>query len=732
MLRSPVLRLVRKPLPTLVRTRVRVSAKSKSSKRPKKESQSQNLVDYLPNTRSNDWISGFDTVTSTHYDTLGKLSSHSGPLKTIEGLQDIIEVALFELTESIYKSDFKHIKSPETDKKHMKFTLQQLEHDITNSLSSESSLQPVTLSHLLLPTPQTLPSTLYALLHPTPLITTFFKDIANKPEDQAYYLLEHAFKNQLTSISAHLTSPQDLRVDISNPAEWYPSARRLKRHLILHVGPTNSGKTYNALKRLRESNDGVYAGPLRLLAREVYNRFKSDGIRCNLITGEEVIHDLDEFGSKAPLSCSTVEMVSLNTDFEVAVIDEIQMIADEQRGSAWTNALLGVKAKEVHLCGEASVVPLIRRLAEITGDKVTVNEYERLGTLKVEKKPLMKSFDDLRKGDCVVVFSKKRILAYKAEIERTSRLKVGVIYGALPAETRTEQANKFNSGEYDVLVASDAIGMGLNLRIRRVIFDDHKKYNGNRKIDIPIPHIKQIGGRAGRFKVAPSGNTSTGAEPRNTEKDDEDDEAVGYVSAFTQDSLDYIRQCMAADTIMLKKATLWPSDEILSQYISEFPNNTPIQSIIRKFKSEVQRSSLFAIGSDSDILSMLEVLEHVRGMLMADLLRITTAPLSPRLPQFNSVLFEFAASVTNNQTLTCFDFKSLDFSVLEKKLLTIDDLSLMENLHKYLMVWLWMNNRYPSLFVNRESAIDVKNLIEDKIEDVLSGMNMKKLGGKAK
>ena len=252
--------------------------------------------------------------------------------------------------------------------------------------------------------------------------------------------------------------------DLRYPVEWYPSTRRVQRTIHLHVGPTNSGKTYHALKRLEQAESGLYAGPLRLLAHEVYVRLNAQGKSCHLVTGDE--RQIKEDEGTAMTSC-TVEMASMQQNMEVAVIDEIQMIGDKERGWAWTQALLGLKAKELHLCGEERTVPLIRELAAAVGDKLEVHNYKRLSPLKSMSTSLQGRYRDLRKGDCVVVFSRMGIHAMKATIERQTGKRVAVIYGSLPPETRTQQARLFNDpdNEYDILVASDAIGMGLNLYV---------------------------------------------------------------------------------------------------------------------------------------------------------------------------------------------------------------------------------------------------------------------------
>ena len=256
---------------------------------------------------------------------------------------------------------------------------------------------------------------------------------------------------------------QNQLADLRYPMEWYPATREIQRTIHLHVGPTNSGKTYHALKRLEQAESGIYAGPLRLLAHEVFTRLNAQGKPCDLVTGDEQVYKEAGLGPRM-ISC-TVEMVPLNTNVEVAVVDEIQMIGDSDRGWAWTQALLGLKAKEIHLCGEERTVPLIRELAASMGDQLKVHTYKRLSPLETMSTSLQGDLKNLRKGDCVVVFSRVGIHAMKTQIERITEKRVAIVYGSLPPEVRAQQASLFNDpdNDYDILVASDAIGMGLNL-----------------------------------------------------------------------------------------------------------------------------------------------------------------------------------------------------------------------------------------------------------------------------
>lgn len=282
---------------------------------------------------------------------------------------------------------------------------------------------------------------------------------AGHVDDIFPYFLRHARR-----MFPHLECMDDLRQisDLRTPANWYPHARRLQRRIVFHAGPTNSGKTYHAMERFMRAKSGVYCGPLKLLATEVYNKCNAAGTLCDLVTGEERKFGRADGEPSAHVAC-TVEMTSMANTYEVAVIDEIQLLRDPGRGWAWTRAFLGLLADEVHVCGEAGAAELLRRLCDTTGEVVEVRQYERLTQLTVESTALQ-TLDNVQPGDCVVCFSKNDIYAVSREIEARGK-EVAVIYGGLPPGTKLAQAAKFNdpTNACKVMVATDAIGMGLNL-----------------------------------------------------------------------------------------------------------------------------------------------------------------------------------------------------------------------------------------------------------------------------
>jgi ATP-dependent RNA helicase SUPV3L1/SUV3 len=154
----------------------------------------------------------------------------------------------------------------------------------------------------------------------------------------------------LENYSAEMHSAKKLREiadQIGNAHEWFPGAREMKRKVIYHGGPTNSGKTKNAIDALKLAKNGIYCAPLRLLALEVHDKLLAEKIMCNLKTGQE-----RQMSFNSTHTSCTIEMTDLRLKYDIAVIDEIQMIADKSRGHAWTNALLGLQADEIHLCGD--------------------------------------------------------------------------------------------------------------------------------------------------------------------------------------------------------------------------------------------------------------------------------------------------------------------------------------------------------------------------------------------
>ena len=296
--------------------------------------------------------------------------------------------------------------------------------------------------------------------------------------------------------------PKAIRTSLSllialNPKDEYPEARAMRRRFVLHLGGTNTGKTYAGFQRLIRAGTGIYLAPLRLLALEAQETLLDAGVDCSLSTGEE--EDLREGDTHM---AATAEKLSLERRYDVAVIDECQMIADPQRGYAWTRAILGVLAPEVHLCAAPEAKHLLIRLIESCGDTYEVQEHQRTTPLICMTHPI--DYQRVQPGDALITFSKVGVLSV-AEDLRQSGKEPAIIYGALPYATRRRQMEGFLEGRMKYIVSTDAIGMGLNLPIRRVIFMDTEKFDGVERRPLKPEEIRQIAGRAGRYGMYSKG-----------------------------------------------------------------------------------------------------------------------------------------------------------------------------------------------------------------------------------
>jgi ATP-dependent RNA helicase SUPV3L1/SUV3 len=256
------------------------------------------------------------------------------------------------------------------------------------------------------------------------------------------------------------------------------------------LGPTNTGKTHLAVERLCAHSSGVMGFPLRLLAREIYDRVVAikGPKEVALITGEERI---EPPGARWYLC--TAESMPVEREFAFAALDEAQLGADQERGHIFTDRMLHVRGREeTMILGSESLRPMIRKLlpdAEIiTRPRFSTLSYA--GAKKLSRLP---------PRSAIVAFSVEQVYAV-AELLRRLRGGAAVVMGALSPRTRNAQVAMFQSGEVDYLVATDAIGMGLNLDVQHIAFAGLSKFDGNRTRRLMVSEMAQIAGRAGRHQ----------------------------------------------------------------------------------------------------------------------------------------------------------------------------------------------------------------------------------------
>mmetsp|Transcript_4486 Transcript_4486/g.13608 ORF Transcript_4486/g.13608 Transcript_4486/m.13608 type:complete len:704 (+) Transcript_4486:161-2272(+) len=452
---------------------------------------------------------------------------------------------------------------------------------------------------------------------------------SKKPDEQGdgvflQALLRHARTNFRREYEQ--TVQEFFGTDLRLPHEFYPLAREKRRKIIYHHGPTNSGKTYSAVQALKGAKKGVYAGPLRLLAQESYDKLNRSGTYANLRTGQES----REVPFSTHLAC-TVEMLSVEEEYDVIILDEIQLLGDESRGHAWTRALLGANAPEVHVCGDSSALDIVKYIAELCGDDFEDHVYERRTPLSATEEGLSEDYSKLNKGDAVIAFSRQELFRLKNEIESKTDHKCCLIYGNLPPETRSKQARLFNdpTTEYTILVATDAVGMGLNLNIGRVVFTAMEKVHksGLKAAKLTPPHVRQIAGRAGR---------------------DGTYYPQGYATCFKNEDMTYFKWALDQPNEPLKQAGMVPTAEQLLEFKSRQAEDISFSTLLEKYAAVAKLENHFRLCEErlQIMKTIADLIEDEPRLSLQERVDFTLTPINlsfePLVKEFRRIVFEFA------------------------------------------------------------------------------------------
>ena len=406
----------------------------------------------------------------------------------------------------------------------------------------------------------------------------------------------------------------------TRPELEFPETLEMHRKFVLHIGPTNSGKTFQALERLKTAGCGVYLGPLRLLALEVYERMKESGVPCTMLTGQECIEE-----SESRITASTIEMADYDELYDVAVLDEAQLMSDTDRGHSWTKAVLGLKAREIHVCTSPAAVGVLKHLITLCQDTWEEHYYERKTDLICEEEAFHFQ-EDVQQGDALIVFSKKSVLDVAGRLEERG-VNASVIYGSLPPEIRRRQVHLFAEGRTKVVVSTDAIGMGLNLPVRRIVFLQTEKFDGTGRRPLRVSEIRQIAGRAGRFGIY----------------------GTGYVTAMGEEELAYIRENYELSEQPLTKVNLGFSQVLLD--IEE-----PLDEILRVWHS-VEPSEPFEKENVEEALFLYEKAYKVRNSIdgftnKRTLYRMITCPIDIKDHRVVSLWLTYCQTYSADVSLT--------------------------------------------------------------------------------
>ncbi len=471
--------------------------------------------------------------------------------------------------------------------------------------------------------------------------------------------------------------------------DTFQKARKLQRSVQLFVGPPNSGKTHAAFERLAQAHDGAYLAPLRLLALEGRDRLVARGVACALLTGEE---NVPSPGSG--LVSSTIEMVATNKPVDVAVIDEAQMIFDPSRGWAWTQAIVAVPANEVIIICSAYAVPAIENLLGLCGERCTVRHFPRKQHVDQLAHPV--AIGELVKGDAVVAFSRREVLSLRDQIAASGH-PVSVIYGALPPEVRRREAERFALGESDILVATDAIGMGLNLPIRRVLFSTLTKFDGVADRQLTESEVHQIAGRAGRFGMHEEGFTGvlTTAEPM-----------AGRV----------LKELLAKHPRAPRdfKAPVAPNGWHIDT-ISSRLHKTKLREVLGVFMQQLKLDDAhFAVAELEQMLELAEKLDASAAKLtLKERFIYAQAPVDTRTETQVQAFLDWSSSHAHSGRAGKPWF--LD---------DVDGASRLERMEQALRactLWLWLDLRFPGAYGHVENVLALRSQLNDGIERQLKG-----------
>lgn len=471
-------------------------------------------------------------------------------------------------------------------------------------------------------------------------------------------------------------------------AAHFRTARALNRRITLVTGPTNSGKSYTALNALAQAESGLALAPLRLLAHEFREALAARGVEASLATGEERI--------LVPGSrhlAATVEMCPFYNPVDVAIIDEAQMLFDTDRGAAWTAAIMGVPARHLYVLGAPDCIPMVRRIAELCGDPLDEISLERKSPLHAASQSVR--LTELSQGDALIAFSRREVLDLRAALMQHGR-RVAVVYGALSPEVRRAEAQRFNSGQADILVATDAIGMGLNLSIKRVVFASLRKYDGRETRDLSVQEVKQIGGRAGRFGKHEAG-------------------VVAVLSGAGSPT--FVRRQLEADAEMPEdlRPFVQPDVDIVKAVASEIGSQS-LYGVLSRIRRAVLRKDdpNYRLADMEQAFAIASALEGVETLDLATRWSYAMCPVDDRDNGIRR-LVGWAADHAAGRRVPPPGTGRLPAADRAGR----EELERAEKRHKRLVAWRWLALRFPEFYPDREEAEDTTRQLNDWIESVL-------------
>lgn len=497
--------------------------------------------------------------------------------------------------------------------------------------------------------------------------------------------------------------------NLTSYKDLFSVARALgSRKLTLFAGPTNSGKTFRGLNELVRHKTGVYLAPLRLLALEGQEEIARRGRVASFLTGEE-----REILPGADFVASTIEMLDLHQPVDCALIDEVQNLSDPQRGWAWTQAIIGAPAREVLMTGNLSSIPMVEKLAQYLGEDLEVVTLDRLNPLLALDAPV--PLEEAGKpGTAIIAFTRRDVLGLREVFEQKS-IPTSVIYGALSPEVRRNEARRFREGETGVLIATDAIGMGLNLKpIQRVLFYTLRKFNGKEETLLSLGQFHQIAGRAGRYGLA----------------------QAGYVGALSEHDAERVRRMIEQEpepgvsTFLVK-----PSIEHLEAILALYPDSTMrrlLQIFVNRMRfdrNELRTAvtdEMFMLAAKVDSVQERHARKGLPPLTLEEAFTFICAPVDLRSDEvyneFSAAVDSFAERRRHGCPWISINRNDISHSALER----------LETGVKVLTLYCWLAYRFPACFVDLAKAAQFRAEANHQIGRCLRARNLKRVCSRCK
>ena len=524
------------------------------------------------------------------------------------------------------------------------------------------------------------------------LLGTLAADASSLPAPQVFerieQRLEHAIERRQEERHAALTRES---INLAEYPASFEVARRLPRRFIALLGPTNSGKTHQAMEALIKAKTGLYLAPLRLLALENYERLvearpHGKELKVNLITGEE-----RRITEGATHVASTVEMLDPRTRVDVAVIDEIQMLADRDRGAAWTAAVCGAPAGVVYLVGALEARRAVEALADRLDCPLEVHVLKRKAPLSMEPGPV-KKLRNLRRGDAVIAFSRRDVLMWRDMIAEQG-FSVATIYGNLSPEVRQAQAARFRDGSAEIVVGTDAIAMGLNLPIERIVMTTYVKFNGIEEEEVPVALARQIAGRAGRFGV----------------------HEEGFVAGYDDDTHQVMRQLMKEKIppVPASGFAVAPSIEHLHR-ISSVTGEQSLARLFKRFVHNIDVPDGFFYPRITDEQMERAVWLDTLALSVAEKYTLSLVPISSRIPSLHQVWENWARALAKRKVCT---LQRDPYELARQNLQEVEDTCRMYS------AYAWLSFRIPEHFPDGELAHELAREASARVDAMLQAQN---------